>query len=63
MTIFSSWSDGNTSRDGIAQFLRDHICHPGNEVCEALQLGKAVDLKWVKPQGSLADLVRTRNAA
>jgi hypothetical protein len=26
-------------------------------------LGKAVDLKWVKPQGSLADLVRTRNAA
>ncbi|KAA1087189.1 Eukaryotic elongation factor-2 kinase [Puccinia graminis f. sp. tritici] len=58
-----SWSDGNTSSDGIAQFLKDHICHPGNEVCEALQLGKAVDLKWAKPQGSLADLVRTRNAA
>ncbi|KAH9453368.1 hypothetical protein MJO29_012795 [Puccinia striiformis f. sp. tritici] len=55
-----SWSDGNTSRAGIQQFLKEHVCHPGNNVCEALRLGKAVDLKWVKP-GAIQHLLESNS--
>ncbi|POW14425.1 hypothetical protein PSTT_02972 [Puccinia striiformis] len=54
------WSDGNTSREGINQFVKEHVCHPGNEVCQALQLGTVVDLKWVK-RGGIAQLLESRN--
>ncbi|KAH9444082.1 hypothetical protein Pst134EB_026467 [Puccinia striiformis f. sp. tritici] len=54
------WSDGNTSREGINQFFKEHVCHPGNEVCQALQLRTVVDLKWVK-HGGIAQLLESRN--
>ncbi|POW02656.1 hypothetical protein PSTT_11594, partial [Puccinia striiformis] len=40
----------------LNRFIKEHVCHPGNKACEALQLGKAVHLKWVKP-GGLAQIV------
>ncbi|KAA1065376.1 Eukaryotic elongation factor-2 kinase [Puccinia graminis f. sp. tritici] len=57
------WSDGNTSAEGIKSFINMHTCHPGNVVCEALNLGRLVDLKWKKPPHSLAHLLASRNKA
>ncbi|KAH9463117.1 hypothetical protein Pst134EA_015200 [Puccinia striiformis f. sp. tritici] len=39
----NSRSDGNTGQLGIQQFIEEHVCHPGNKACKALQLGKAVN--------------------
>ncbi|KAI7945019.1 hypothetical protein MJO28_010714 [Puccinia striiformis f. sp. tritici] len=52
---------GNTSSEGIQSFLKMHCCHPGNQVCEALGLGRVVDLEWVKPTPSFDHLLASRN--
>ncbi|KAI7943421.1 hypothetical protein MJO29_013265 [Puccinia striiformis f. sp. tritici] len=55
------WADGNTSSEGIQSFLKMHCCHPGNQVCEALGLGRVVDLEWAKPTPSFDHLLASRN--
>jgi hypothetical protein len=62
----SCWADGNNSCDGIDSFLSTHKCHPGNVVCEALNLKAVKDLAWKKPApqsqaDSLAHILASRN--
>ncbi|KNF05593.1 hypothetical protein PSTG_01403 [Puccinia striiformis f. sp. tritici PST-78] len=40
------FADGNTSDEGIQQFLEHHRC---NKVCHTIGLGPAVDLHWQRP--------------